>query len=140
MPADFYIDAKHGMVYSKATGVLDRAAVLDHMDRLSQHPEFRPEFNQLLDFRETTKVELTAEQVQVLAMRKIFSERSKRAFVVSSDLQYGLSRVFEAYRNLAGEKGITIFREMPGALSWLGLSAEPDPKLFTKLNIPTDEA
>ena len=140
MPADFYIDTKHGIVYSKATGVLDRAAVLDHMDRLSQHPEFRPEFNQLLDFRETTKVELTAEQVQVLAMRKIFSERSKRAFVVSSDLQYGLSRVFEAYRNLAGEKGINIFREMAGALSWLGLSAEPDRKLFTKLNLPSDEA
>jgi len=138
MPADFYIDTQYGIVYSKATGVLDRAAVLDHMDRLSQHPEFRPEFNQLLDFRETTKVELTAEQVQVLAMRKIFSERSKRAFVVSSDLQYGLSRVFEAYRNLAGEKGISIFREMAGALSWLGLSAEPDPKLFTKLNLPTD--
>jgi len=140
MPADFYIDAKHGIVYSKATGVLDRAAVLDHMDRLSQHPEFRPEFNQLLDFRETTKVDLTAEQVQALAMRRIFSERSKRAFVVSSDLQYGLSRVFEAYRNLAGEKGIRIFREMSQALSLLGLPAEPDPKLFTKLNSPTDEA
>jgi len=140
MPADFYIDTQHGIVYSKATGVLDRAAVLDHMDRLSQHPEFRPEFNQLLDFRETTKVELTAEQVQVLAMRKIFSERSKRAFVVSSDLQFGLSRVFEAYRNLAGEKGISIFREMAGALSWLGLSAEPDPKLFTRLNLPNNEA
>jgi hypothetical protein len=140
MPADFYIDAPHGIVYSKATCVLGRAEVWDHMDRLTQHPEFRAEFNQLLDFREVTKMELTAGDVKVLAMRKIFSERSKRAFVVSSDLQYGLSRVFEAYRNLAGEKGITIFREMAGALSWLGLSAEPDRKLFTKLNLPTDDA
>src|SRR5882724_1470937 len=140
MPADFYIDTQHGIVYSKATGVLGRAEALDHMDRLSQHPEFRLEFNQLFDFREVAKVELTPEQVQVLAMRKIFSERSKRAFVVSSDLQFGLSRVFEAYRNLAGEKGISIFREMAGALSWLGLSAEPDPKLFTKLNLPNNEA
>ncbi len=140
MPADFFIDAQQGIVYSKASGVLGHAEALDHMDRLSQHPEFRPEFSQLFDFRQVAKVELTADQVQVLAMRKIFSERSKRAFVVSSDLQYGLSRVFEAYRNLAGEKGISIFREMPGALSWLGLSAEPDTKLFTKLNLPTDQA
>src|SRR5260370_29810796 len=131
MPADFYIDAQHGIVYSKANGVLGRAKALDHMDRLSAHPEFRPEFNQLFDFRQVAKVELTPKQVRVLAMRKIFCERSKRAFVVSSDLQFGLSRVFEAYRNLAGEKGIRIFREMGEALSWLELSAEPDPKLFT---------
>jgi hypothetical protein len=140
MPADFFIDTPLGMVFSKATEVLDWAEALDHMDRLQAHPDFRPEFNQLIDFRPASPITLTHEQVRRLAHRPVFSARSRRAFVVASDLAFGLGRAFSTYRDLAGEPGIVIFREMPPALAWLGLAAEPDPGLFPKLNPPLTPA
>jgi hypothetical protein len=133
MPADFFIDPQMGMVFSKAMGVFGRVEALDHMNRLLHHPDFRPEFNQLLDFRGITKLELTSEEVRGLANRTIFSAHSKRAFVMASDLQFGLGRMFKTYREIGGEQGIMIFRVMAEALSWLSLSAEPDPKSFRML-------
>jgi len=134
MAFDFYIDAKLGVVFSKADGVFDRTVALGHMDQLSRHPDFRPEFHQLADFRMVTQFAMTAEDVRQLAKRAIFSASSKRAFVVSSDLQFGLARMFRAHREMNGEEGIMIFREMREALDWLSLSAEPDSQLFPRLH------
>ncbi|MBI3880717.1 MAG: hypothetical protein HY301_11740 [Verrucomicrobia bacterium] len=136
MPGDFYIDAKLGVVFSKVTGVLTLADVLDHMERLVRHPDFRPEFNQLLDFREATNMALSNDEVRGLARKNIFSALSRRAFVVSSDLQFGLSRVFATHRELLGEGGILVFREMQEALNWLALSSVPDARVFARLHPP----
>jgi hypothetical protein len=133
MPADFSINPQLGIVFSKATGVFSHAEALDHMIRLSQHPGFRPEFDQLLDGREITKVELSADEVRDLATRTIFSVHSKRAFVTASDHDFGIARMFGTYREIRGEDGIRIFRDMAEALAWLSLTAEPDPKLFQRL-------
>ena len=46
----------------------------------------------------------------------------------------GIASVFKTYRELEGEPGIRAFRELSEALSWLSLSAGPDPGLFTRLN------
>src|SRR6187401_890264 len=112
MPADFFIDRQRGIVFSKATGALGLPEVLDHMDRLQGNPDFHPEFNQLFDFREVKSVNLSYEEVKRLAQRTIFSAHSRRAFVVVGDLSFGFGRVFETYRELHGESGITIFKEM----------------------------
>ena len=133
MPADFYIDAQRRMVFSKVVGVLGRAEAVDHMDRLLRHPDFRPAFNQLADFRDVSEVKLSSDDVRELAGRTIFGPHSQRAFVVSSDLQFGLGRVFGSYRHIEGEKGITIFREMSEALRWLSLHSEPKLELFINL-------
>ena len=140
MPADFFIDTHRGIVFSKATGVLGYSEVLDHMDRLSSNPDFRPEFHQLFDFREVTKATLSHQEIRTLAQRVIFSERSRRAFVVSGELNFGIGRVFQAYRDINGEPGIVIFKEMREALSWLSLAAEPEPGLFAKLNSSAHDA
>jgi|SRR5882724_1721225 len=139
MPAYFYIDSELGVVFSKATGVFSRADALDHMERLSRHPDFRPELNQLADFRQITKVDLSSEEIRELAKMTIFSARSQRAFVVSSDLQFGLGRVFASYREIRGETGIMIFRQLQDALNWLSISSEPDAKVFTELGSFSDK-
>lgn len=140
MPADFFIDAPLGVVFSKATGVFGKADAVDHMNRLRSHPDFRPDFNQLSDFREISTVALSADDVRQLAKRTIFSVRSRRAFVVSGNLEFGLARMFGTYRDLEGESGIVIFRLMEEALAWLSLSVEPEPSMFTKLFSPPMEA
>ena len=45
---------------------------------------------------------------------------------MGDDRQYGFGRVFGTYRELGGEPGIAIFREMQEALGWLSLSAESE--------------
>ena len=132
MPADFYIDVPRRMVFSYGSGVLRLADLRNHMDRLLAHPDFRPEFNQLLDFRRAEDVVITTEEIILLAARNVFSPKSKRAFVVTTDLHFGLVRMFGSYRENAGEQGIKLFREMKSALAWLSLAEEADPDLYPK--------
>ena len=127
MPANFIIDQQRAVVLSTGTGIFTYAEFLDHMARMSADPRFRPEFDQLVDCRAITLLDFTGGQLRELAGRSIFSAQSRRAFVVSSDLQFGLSRMFAAYRELSGARGTMIFREMREALSWLNLPPEFDP-------------
>jgi hypothetical protein len=127
MPETYVIDPRRGVVISKGTGVFTYAEFRGHMERLKADPRFRPEFNQLVDCRAVTAFELTGEQINELAGRSIFSVQTRRAFVVSSDLQFGLSHTFAAYRDLRGETDTRVFRELRDALAWLGLPADLDP-------------
>jgi hypothetical protein len=136
MPADFFINPGLGMVFSKATGIFGHTEALDHMNRLVHHPDFRPEFNQLMDCREVSLVELSNCEVRDLAGRRFFSAHSKRAFVVATKYGFGIARMYGTYREIRGDEGIRIFTGMTEALAWLSLIAEPDPKLFTRLIPP----
>lgn len=127
MPADFRIDEQRALVYSRGLGNFTYDEFLDHMSRLIADPRFRPEFNQVVDCRSITAMVFTAEQVKDLAGRSVFSARSRRAFVVSADLPFGLARMFASYREMGGAAGIMIFRGMPTALSWLNLPPDYDP-------------
>ncbi len=130
MPADFYIDVPRRMVFSHGRGILTFPEVRSHMERLLKHPDFRPEFNQLLDFRQVSEVALTAEEIRSLAEKNVFSPKSLRAFVITTDLHFGLVRMFGAYREIAGEHGIMIFRELAPALQALDLTEPADPRRF----------
>lgn len=119
MPADFTIDTEGGTVFSKATGVFTLGDALGHMDRLSGHPDFKPVFNQIIDFRQATEIALTCDDVRNLAKRNVFSAGSRRAFLVTPGVQFGLGRVFATYRELEGEEGIRIFTDADQARSWI---------------------
>ena len=64
-------------------------------------------------------LEVEPEDVRQLAQRNIFSPRSRRAFVVKDDLQFGLARMFEIHRELKGETGIRVFRAFDEAMDWI---------------------
>ena len=119
MPAYFKIDKERRLVMSTAAGVLTLADALTHQESLLKDPDFDPSFCQLIDFTHVTNVELEAEGVRRLAQRSIFSPDSRRAILVASDLVFGFSRMFEIYRETAGEKGIHVFRNLDDALEWV---------------------
>jgi hypothetical protein len=133
MPADFYMDTELRCVFSKAVGEFSRADAFDHMTRMIAHPDFDPSFNQLGDFREVQRMDLSGEDIRNFATRSIYAASSKRAFVVSTDVQFGLGRMFETYRGLDGENGVRIFRSMSDAIQWVGLLEEPNAAKFTNL-------
>lgn len=128
MPSHFVIDVKHGLVVSIGTGVFTQADFVDHMSRLRVDPAFDPNFHQLVDCREIEFMDLTSAQIEALASRTIFSRQSRCAFVVSSDLQFGLGRMFSAYRESAGYgANVEVFRKWEEALSWLNLPTDLRP-------------
>jgi hypothetical protein len=119
MPAFYKIDKERKLVMSSGSGVLTREDLLGHQERLLKDPEFDPTFSQLSDFTQITEVDLTAEDVRLAAQKNIFSQHSRRAMLVKDDLQFGFARMFEIHRELAGEKGIRVFRNIDEALDWV---------------------
>jgi hypothetical protein len=119
MPAFYNIDKERHFVMSTGSGVITSADLLAHQEKLLADLGFSPDFSQLWDLTQVTKVDLTTEELHRLAGRSIFSSASRRAIVVSSDLVFGLSRMFEIFRETLGEKGIRVFRNFDDALDWV---------------------
>lgn len=119
MPAYFKIDKEHRLVMSTISGVFTMAEALAHRENLRKHPDFDPSFSQLVDFTQVARLELKREDMQGLAQASIFSSDSRRAFVTSSDVVFGMARMFEALRDSIGENGIRVFRNLDEALDWV---------------------
>ena len=126
MPTEFTIDPEHGVVISRGSGVFTHADYLDHMLRMEADPRFNPDFNEIVDCRMFSHLDLSGQQISDLAGRSAFGPGSRRAFVVASELQFGLARMFATYRQMSGGQEVMVFRDMPSAISWLGLPARFD--------------
>lgn len=101
------------------TGVLTQAEVLEQVRQLLADPAVDPVFSQLVDCRQVTELKCTAEEVRQIADADIFSAQSRRAFLVTDDLLYGLARMYEIHRELKGESGIRVFRSFDDAIEWV---------------------
>jgi hypothetical protein len=119
--AFYKIDKERRLVLSSGAGQLTKEDILGHMDRLSKDPDFQPEFCQLADFRQIDNVAFGPEEVRQFAERNIYAPGARRAILVKDDLQFGLARMFEIYRELNGENGIRVFRELDEAMDWIVL-------------------
>ena len=137
MPSEYVIDESIGLVFSKGLGVFTHHDFIMHMTMLGQDARFKPEFNQIVDCRSISEMELNAEQIKDLVGRTIFSPLSRRAFLGSSDLQYGMSRMFAAYQEINGKQNIIVSRDMGEALAWLNLPGDYDPYKNGAFNPPT---
>lgn len=121
MSAFYKIDKERRLVLSSGAGQLTKEDILGHMDRLSKDPDFQPDFCQLADFRQIDNVSFGPEEVRQFAERNIYAPGAPRAILVKDDLQFGLARMFEIYRELNGENGIRVFRQLDEAMDWIVL-------------------
>lgn len=119
MPAFYKIDKERRLVMTTASGVLTMAEALGHQTKLLQDPDFDPSFSQLMDLTQVATFEVSISDVRKLAQPKVFSPDSRRAILVDNDYAFGAARVFETLRDIAGEKGIRVFRNLEEALDWV---------------------
>jgi hypothetical protein len=119
MPAYFRIEKNKRLVMSTLSGVFTIADGLAHQEKLLKDPEFDPNFSELVDCTHITKLELGPDDVRRLAQRSIFSPDSRRAILVNNDLVFGFARMFAMFREVSGEKGVRIFRDLDEALYWV---------------------
>lgn len=127
MPADYQIDTSLGVVFSKAWGVLTDEDLLAHREALSRDPDFSPSHSQIYDFSGVTKFEVTPNVVRALGGRSIFSQGSREALVMSSDLGYGFARMFQTLSTNT-QRNVMVFQDIAEAYNWLGLAAQSSQK------------
>jgi hypothetical protein len=125
MPTSYRIDKEKGRVTSWGEGAITWDDIVGHMESLKTDPDFKPTFSQLIDFSKATRIELSHDQVFELAKRTLFAKGSRRAFVASSPIAYGLSRMYQSYRKMFGAETIHIFTDRGEATQWLDHEAQP---------------
>lgn len=128
MPAEYQIDHARQLVLSRAHGVTTTADYLAHGHRLRADPDFRPDYRQLWDLTEITKGNTNFSELSDMAKVNIFAPTARRALLASSDVAFGLGRMFQMLRETKGETGIRVFRDREEALRWLETGVDPDPK------------
>jgi hypothetical protein len=119
MPAFYHIDKTRKLVMSTASGVLTRNDLAGHMQRLLADPDFNPSFAQLADFSHLTALDFTADDVRDFARKDVFSPSSRRAFIVADDQSESLAQMFAILRDVAGERGIRVFRTLEEGIDWI---------------------
>jgi hypothetical protein len=126
MPFDYFVYKEHRLVISTASGLVTWDEIKARQDQTKTDPEFNPEFDQIVDLRSATRVELSGDQIRFLANRRIFSSRSRRAFVAPNPSVFGAGRMWETYTEFSkNPTEIRVFWDLPSALKWLGLEDFP---------------
>jgi hypothetical protein len=121
MPASYRIDQDVGVVFSVFEGRITYEELLDHQQRLSSDPDFRPTMSHVMDARGVTERAVTAFGVRTVATPRIFAPGSRRAIIAGDDASsYGYVEMFQALRSRSGED-IEIFSTVEDAHRWLGL-------------------
>jgi len=121
MPASYRIDLRAGVVFTVFEGHVTNEELLDHQQRMSTDPDFRPTMNHVIDTRGVTSVSVTALGVRLVASRSIFAPNSRHA-IIAGDANpfYGYVRMFQTLRSQSGED-IKIFSTVEDAHCWLAL-------------------
>ena len=119
MPTTYVIDKQRRLVITTGLGRITLANALEHQEKLRKDPDFDPSFSQIMDLTQVTEFALEANDIRRIAQTTIFSRESRRAIIASSDLVYGFGRMFEILREIAGENGIRVFRDLDEALDWI---------------------
>jgi hypothetical protein len=130
MAADFIIKAEHQVVFSYGWGTLTFGDVIDYRNRLSKDARFSPAFKQFIHLSNLRAIELSSLEIEQLAKKPLFAPESRRALFASSDLLYGLSRIFQAYSDT---QNVAVFRGLDEALSWIDVPMEVANGAFLEL-------
>lgn len=120
MGMSYRIDRERRVVLTRAWGVLSTHELVDVTSRILLDPRFDPTYRSLGDLREVTDITVDTLDTAHMAATPLFAPGTRRAIVATSDLAYGMARMFAAYAERNGQD-VRIFRQMPDAEAWLEL-------------------
>jgi hypothetical protein len=120
VPLSFTIDRENRLVTTLGEGRVTFADAEAHQKGLLSHPDFDPTFDQLADLTRVTEFAVKTNEIEALAVRKIFAPGSRRVGIAPDDVQFGLLRMFEIYRDVfSGGEMTKVVRTREEALLWL---------------------
>lgn len=125
MPVETVIDPERRLVTTQVTGHATAAEILAAQEKLRTDSAFDSKYHHLFDLSGAEGVDVAQGDVQSIAAVALFDPGSRRAVVAPANVLYGLSRMYQAFRDLA-DKQMQIFRTREEALAWLRETAPGD--------------
>ncbi|MEH6405503.1 MAG: hypothetical protein V7750_19185 [Sneathiella sp.] len=120
MPFDYWIDTKQKLIHVIGHGKLTDDNLASYVHNLKHDPKFDPLFNLFTDLTQVTELELSIENIERSAKNPILSPSSEIIIVAPSDITYGTSRSFMAFKSPSSSK-VHIFRTVDEAKKYLSL-------------------
>jgi hypothetical protein len=128
MPIEFTVDHARRLVTATARGMLTGQDVFGYQRTVWSRADVQG-YNELLDMRAVQGINLPSVDnmralAQLSASMDIPATSSKFAIVAISDEAFGLSRMYETYRQLEGKstKQVAVFRTLTEAYAYLGVT------------------
>ena len=119
MPTSYRIDPERELVVTRAWGAPSSEDLEAHYANLITDPRFRPSYRQLGDLSAVTTFSVDAWRIAQVAATPVFDTGTRRALIAPSEVGFGLSSIFAAYSERAGQD-VRVFRERDEAEAWLG--------------------
>ena len=119
MPVSYEINKERRLVLLTVWEACTTNDVQQFRKQVLSDRDFDPTFSQLADLTRITKVEITPDEIRMIATMSPFSPQSRRAIVAQDHLVFGVSKMFGILRGLRGEKLLRVFRDRSEALEWL---------------------
>jgi hypothetical protein len=122
MPIHNFIDPAHRVVITICSGRLTREQLVSAFEELMRHPDFDPDYRQLIDLSPATPIELSYKDLSdINNSGDSFSNREKRALVaLRGSAWYGVARMSQG---IANSPRMEVFDSLINALAWLQLEA-----------------
>lgn len=132
MPAAFRIYPELPLIVTRLIGDVSVADFRGVYADLKQADEYVATFPEISDFRPTTEFGFGHQEMARLAQgvsERHPDERIQTAIIATSELAYGMARVYQSYASLGGTETVAVFRHAQGALRWVGLPDTPQDVL-----------
>lgn len=128
MPANHYIDKKRQLIITTWEGdahdIEFIKAIESYQNDIQNHPDY-VNYNEIVNLSEVTSFKLSTYGIQTIGKIASSTDKGninrKLAIIVSSNLAYGLARMYEAYRSFSknSRKKISIFKNEKDAVEWI---------------------
>ena len=127
MPYRCVIDTQRRVIVSTLCGRVTFAEATTLQNEMTNHPDFNPEFDRLIDATAVTVLDLSMIEAAVIASRRLFTSPSRCAIAATNPAIFGMGRLMQAQHAMAGGKEpICVFYDLAAAMQWLGLESLPD--------------
>lgn len=128
MPANHHIDNQSQLIITTWEGdacdIEFIQAIKNYQNTIQNHPDYI-HYNEVVNFSNLSGIKLTTEGIQkigeIASNTDTEDAHRKLAIIVSSNLAYGLARMYETYRSFSKKacKEIRIFKNEQDALNWV---------------------
>jgi hypothetical protein len=123
MPGSYHIDTRRRMIVIRAWGALTDLEAGEIGRAIKADPAFDASFVRLEDLRDVSKLALTTQFAEYAASRHRVAPPPRRAFVVASDVAYGMARMLQLLADAAPEQFL-VTKDYDEACRWLGVAPD----------------
>jgi hypothetical protein len=120
MPVQHFVVPAMRLVITLCWGEVLCDEVVHGLEELRLNPDFNPDFAQLTDLSQVSKLHLGFNDMDVIhCLHDPFSNVGKRAVIAPGhNALYGLARM---YQLLVDHEHFEVFHHLPDAVAWVGL-------------------